>query len=119
MAFRRLLVLTLILVAAASAYGLAQGGRRFVRYELTPIPIDPCGFDGLAGAAQPILIDGELWLFATCQSGQVQAYRFLTPDVVPTPAPLPPPTCAHIPGFVPSRAGGCVPPDHPDAAVQR
>jgi hypothetical protein len=73
----------------------------------------PCA---LMGPAMPLLLDGEPHLVYTCVDGQVIVRGFLRDQRVPPPVTFTPSSsCAHIPGFVPARLGGCVPPNHPDA----
>jgi hypothetical protein len=95
----------------------------------------PCGAVGVKGAVAPVVYDGSIWVFYTCNDAagkeRVVARRFFHPNdnAQPPQTSSTPETpfdsggfrpdrnpCAAYPGFVPSTSGGCVPPNHPLAA---
>lgn len=88
------------------------------------LPEHPCGANGIQGSVQPFFYDRQAMLFYTCNDGRVYRREFFnTNDQVVAPIPVftvPDPStpssdgevdrCARMsPGFVPGRAGGCVP----------
>jgi len=108
--FRLRFVLAVALVAALATAASAQSWDYFARFTIvaTP-PYRPCGLSGLMGSAQPVVWNGDMWLFYTCGDGQVVAQHFTQAIVAPPAPPLSP-----CPGaFVAGLYGGCVPKDHP------
>lgn len=81
-----------------------------------PVAPTPCT---LLGPAEPVVYDTSLWLFYTCDTGQVIARRFFNdwdrnreaPRTIDRTQPAAPAACPG--GFMAGMYGGCVPPDHP------
>lgn len=93
-------------VTHASTYLNIFGGEYF-DIELPP---QPCGLAGVRTAV-PFLQNGDVFILYTCSNSRIIARQF--PHVI-VPQPAPTVSCAHIPGFVPTKDGnGCVPPGHP------
>jgi len=111
---KRITVSVVVLAALSFATVSAQGWDYFSRFTIVATPsYQPCGVTGVSGAAQPVVWNGDMWLFYTCGDGQVVAQHFRqAPPATPPPAPAPP--LSPCPGgFVAGIYGGCVPADHP------
>jgi hypothetical protein len=89
------------------------------------LPDHPCGANGLLGSAQPFFYDHQALVFYTCNDNRVIVRTFYNPqDNVREAQPVyviqgpsaPAPTVYCPTGLVPSKGGGCVPANHPDAA---
>ena len=84
---------------------------------ITPTP----GLTVGVKSVSPVVKNGSLVLVFLCLDGRIIVREFIEREAVPQP-PVPPvfPTppvnpCGHIPGFVESVHGACVPPNHPHA----
>ena len=129
---KRLIVGVVLAVVVFAAGAVAQD--RFYAFRTghmdVPLPAGPCGFQGIRGPVTMTVYDRSAWVVYTCNDDRVILRRFMNPNdtaITPQPVytvakpgsqpidPLLHPDCPAYPGMVPSRFGGCVPPDHPDA----
>jgi hypothetical protein len=123
---KRTIAIVVVLLAAFAAGAVAQD--RLFGWSIwrdRTLPEHPCVVHGgIQGAAQPFYYDHQALVFYTCADSTVVLRTFFNPAdssreatpvyMVPTlPAA---PICPA--GFVESRGGGCVPPNHPDAKPQ-
>lgn len=95
-------------------------------YQTHKLPVNPCvEKNSSVQTSNAWFYDTTAWVYYLCTDGTEYQRRFFHPidnmKVSNSPAPAKvtaPPllsSCSHIPNFVPSVGGGCVPPDHPHA----